>query len=644
MKTLLSISLAVFFSVASGLASAVPSDTAHWYMKHSYDVLKYKLDFDLYHCYASPYPKSFSAKEVITARVDTALNMIRLNAVNASLQIDSVGMAGIAFTHVSDTLKIQLNRTYLPGEEFSVRVCYQHKNVADNAFYVSNGYVYTDFPPEGARKVFPCWDRPSDKALTDITVKVPAGVRLGSTGHLSDSTLIADTLRYHWISIDPCATYLVTFTSKAGFGISKKYWHQPANPSDSLPILLYYNTGDNITNARNVIPLITDYFVSRFGPYPFEKIGFATLNGSFPWGGMENQTMVNLMPNGYSDNSLLAHEHSHQWFGDMITCGTWADIWLNEGFATFCDKLYMENTGGYFLYKTSMNGLANYYLSHNPGLPLYNPGWALHTPSSALLYSTGLIYDKGACVLHQLRYVMGDSLFFLAMKNYATDTNLQFGNAVTLDFIAAVNQAGGEDYQWFFDEWVYAPNHPVYANTYNIRDLGAGQWRVDLELKQTQTNTVFFRMPAEVKISFSDASDTLLKVSHDSNPQEYSFTFSKQPSTLVFDPNRNILLKQAGTVVGIDERPVTQGIRLFQNEPNPFRGSTKVRYSLPAGGKIGLTLCDSSGRLIRTLKEGDQEAGTYSLELDMQGMEAGIYLLNLECGGIAEVRRIILLK
>jgi aminopeptidase N len=613
-------------------------------MKHSFDVLSYKLNLDIYHCYTSPYPKDFTAKEVITIRADSALNAIRLNAVNSSLQIDSVRQAGVSFTHSNDTLNIQLNRTYQAGEQASIRISYKHKNVSDNAFYASGGCVFTDCPPEGARKWFPCWDRPSDKAMSDITVKVPLNVRLGSTGMLSDSTVTADTIYYHWVNTDQVATYLITLTSKAGFSIRKRFWHHLDNPDDSIPMCFYYLSGENIANADSVVPSITGFYSAKFGEYPFVKIGFATLNNTFPWGGMENQTMVNLLPGGYGDNSLLAHEHSHQWFGDMITCGTWADIWLNEGFATYCDKLYTEKVYGYIAYKTAMIGLANYYLYHNPGIPIYNPLWAIHTPSSDLLYSTPLIYDKGASVLHQLRYVLGDSIFFSAMKAYALDTLLRFGDAVTEDFIAKVNEVSAQDLQWFFDEWVYAPNHPVYENTYNINDNGNGTWRMNLELRQNQTNTVFFRMPVQLKVVFTDATDTLFSVMNDINPEEYSFVFTKQPATLTFDPDRNILLKQATTIVGLNRQDNKEGYCLFQNEPNPFRGTTSIRFSIPEASQVSLEILDSTGKTIRTILNKHQPAGQYRLEFSDEDLAPGLYCIQMKAALFSETKKIIVLK
>lgn len=639
--------LTTLLLVLTGMASASTvstADTAHFYMKHSYDVLKYSVDMDMYNCYLSPYPKTFYAKMVVNLRVDSALSQIMLNARFNSLGIDSVSLAAISFTHTNDTLKLQLDRTYQPGEVLNVKICYHHKNVTDNALYVSNDYIFTDFPPEGARKVFPCWDRPSDKAKWDLRIKVPLNVRVGSVGMLADSTINADTLIYHWVTEIPAATYLVTISSKKNFLIQKDYWNNPEDPSDSVPVSIYYKSGESLTNINNVLHPITDFYASKFGTYPFEKIGYATLNASFPWGGMENQTMINLMPGGYNDANLIAHEHSHQWFGDMITCGTWADIWLNEGFATYCQNLWVEHNSGYSVYKTSMNNLANYYLAHNPHLPLYNPSWAIHTPSSNLLYSTALVYDKGACVLFQLRYVLGDSLFFKVMHDYANDTAFMYKNAVTEEFVAKVNQVTGEDMNWFFDAWVYAPNHPVYENTYEIIDSGNGNWKVKLMINQTQTNSVFFRMPVEIGINFTDGSDTLITVMNDVNNQLCEFTFQLQPATLTFDPNRNILLKQAATIVGIRTGNLKPGFDLEQNRPNPFNTSTSIVYHSGAPCNVKVSIIDSSGKIVQTLVNRKHEQGRYEIFVANEGLNPGLYLLEMEAGTFRETKKMVVTK
>jgi aminopeptidase N len=623
---------------------SLPVDTAHFYMKHSYDVQKYQLDMNVCSSFSAPYPKSFEVKEVITFRVDSALNSIKLNAVNSSLQVDSVGMAGISFTHLSDTLTIVLNRTYQPGEIVNIRISYQHKNVIDNAFYASGGYVFTDFPPEGARKVFPCWDRPSDKAFTDISVKVPLNVRLGSTGHLADSTIIADTIKYHWVSDDPVATYLVTLSSKVSYLIYSTWWKHLANPDDSIPVNLYYRSGEVIETAKNLITPLTDFFSQKFGDYPFEKIGFATLSSAFPWGGMENQTMVNLMPGGYTQEDLIAHEHSHQWFGDLITCGTWADIWLNEGFGTYCQKLWTENAHGYTAYKNQMNAIANAYLAQNPGWPIYNPGWAIETPPSGQLYSTPVIYNKGACVLFQLRYVLGDSTFFSIMNSYSTDTNFMFKNAVTEDFIQKVNEVSGQDMQWFFDEWVYEPNHPVYANAYFIDYPGNGSWLISLTIEQIQTNTVFFRMPVEIKISFTDGTDTVVRIINDMNPQLFQWNFSKQPVSLVFDPNRNILLKQATTIVGLRDNPDFTGYNLYQNEPNPFTDLTTIRYDIPKRSNVKISIIDGQGKVIMIPVNEKHDPGKYRFDLTNEILVPGVYIYKLDSEDYSQSRKMIIVK
>jgi aminopeptidase N len=549
-RTIISLSLLVICSSLACHASNYQyADSAYIYHERSYDILKYTLAIDLYSCYDPPFPKSFKAREVITFRIDTSIRMIRLDASNGSLLIDSIAMAGVSFKHASDTLTIRLNRIYQKGEVVSIRICYRHKDTADHAFYAGDGYAFFDLPAEGARKVFPCRDIPSCKAKWELTARVPVAVRLGSNGSLADSVISGDTLYYHWISHDPMSTYLMTLTSAKDYKIDIKYWHKPWHPMDSIPVRFYYQGSEHPAPVENIIIPLADFYSRMFGDYPFEKIGFATLNWLFQWGGMENQTMINLQKDGWHE-ILAAHEFSHQWFGDLITCGTWADIWLNESFATYCEALWLEHTKGYSAYKDHLATRATGYLNNNPGFPIYNQGWLYHTPPVHLLYNAAVIYNKGACTLHQLRYILGDSLFFRALHAYMTDTNFIYKNAVTADFISKVNRVSGKDYSWFFNEWVYSANHPVYKNTYEITKTARNKWTVSYEIKQTQSNAPFFRMPVEILIGFNDQSDTLIKIDNTVNPQLFQGSFTKHPISCSFDPYENILLKEASTEMG----------------------------------------------------------------------------------------------
>ena len=619
--------------------------------RHTYDVLNYELDLDVYNCFLSPYPKSYTATNVVTFRVDSTLNFIKLNAVNSSLVIDSVSMAGQSFTHAQDTLKIILNQTYTQGAIVNVKIYFRHNNIQDGAFYATNGVLFTDCEPEGARKWFPCWDKPSDKATLDLTARVPTSVKLGSNGRLADSTVSGGAIFYNWISRDPIATYIMVMTGKVNYNLDIVYWQSLSNPNDSIPIRFYWNAGESQTNLNNmkqkIIPMTT-HFSNVYGDYPFEKNGFATIqSGSgFTWGGMENQTLTSLCGNCWSEN-LIAHENAHMWFGDMISPGTWADIWLNEGFATFSEAIWREGYAGYSSYKSAINSDASYYLSANPGWPIYNPQWAIVTPPNSQLFNSAITYSKSGCVLHLLRYVLGDTMFFQAVKSYATDTvNFKNKSAVTADFITKMNQVTGQNLDWFFNQWVYEPNHPVYQNTYNIANLGGGSWRVIFTANQTQSNPAFFKMPLELKINFSSGPDTTIKVMNDVDNQSFSFIFNRQPTTLVFDPGNQIVLKQASTIQGI--KNLNTGIpdkyELHQNYPNPFNPVTLINFDIPQNGNVKLTVYDLTGREMSVLVNEFKNAGSYEAAFDGSFLASGIYYYRIEAGSFEVTKKMSLIK
>jgi aminopeptidase N len=600
--------------------------------RHSFDVIHYLLTIDLYNNYTSPYDKSYSASNKVTLVADSVLTSISLNAVNTSLAIDSVIPSSISFTHTGDYLNLNLNQTYSVGDTVRFTIYYRHKNVSDGAFYCNNGFVFTDSEPIGARKWMPCWDLPGDKATFELKAKVPATVLLASNGLLQDSLKIADTIHYHWVSRDPSSTYLMIITSKDGFNLSTIYWHPLLHPQDSVPMRFYYNTGENPQGIINIMIPMLDFFSEKFTEHPFEKNGFATLSNEFAWGGMENQTLTSLCPNCWSE-MLAVHEFAHQWFGDLITCATWADVVLNEGFATYCESLWLEHTQGTAAYNTDVLSNANYYFSNNPGWALSNPDWAINIPSTDVLFNGATSYSKGACVLHQLRYVMGDTAFFNGLKSYTNDAvNFRFNTATIPDFITKMEQSSGLDLNWFMNEWFYVANHPLYQ----IETM-LGSTSVTTTI--SQSNPSYFKMPVELKYRFFDNTDTIIKVMNDVNNQVFNFTFAKQVTSFQFDPNRGIVLKEvASNVTKVSD---IEDILGFDVYPNPATQSVNIAIRLMSPETKTLTICNNLGQEIyRTILGADIRVSS----IPLAGFSAGIYTVKLSNETSSVIRRLAVTK
>ena len=609
--------------------------------KHKFDVLRYTLDIDLYDNFSSPYPHDFTATNIVQFRVDTALSEIKLNARNSTMSIQSVGMSGSTFTHADDTLTIVLDQMYVPGDTVEVFIDYLHLDVEDDDFYAGGGFVFTDCEPQGARSWFPNWDSPADKASLDLTAKVPYGVMLGSNGYLADSTTIADTTWFNWVSDNPVATYIMVITASNDWNLDIVYWDRPSG--GQMPIRFYYNDGEDPTYIQQQILPMADYFSDGFGEHPFEKDGFATLNYEFPWGGMENQTLTSLCTNCWYE-SLVAHEFAHQWFGDMISPGTWSDLWLNEGFATWSEAYWWESDGGYSAYKDDISGNASYYLGANPGWPIYNPEWANDPPPNSTLFNYAITYCKSSCVVHLLRYVLGDEAFFQAVHDYATDTvNFKYKSAVTEDFKNKIEESSGEELDWFFEQWVYGPNHPVYSNEYNIKDIGGGEWEVNFLVNQVQSNADFFKMPVELYIYFMNGSDTTIRVMNDENMQQFTFTFDVEPSTVFFDLHNEIVIKESSLSVGInDDSEISAAFSLGQNYPNPVKESTQITFSIPESTYVNLALFDVTGKKVMQLLYAKKQKGTHVVNANLADLNNGIYYYRLQAAGKHQSKRLLI--
>lgn len=607
-------------------------------IQRNYDVLKYKITVDLRNNYVYPYTRFFTGNVEIDIRLDSIAKYIELDANSQSITIDSIIGDVKSYQHSNNKLLINFNNTYLPEIETKLKIYYKHNDISDGAFYVNDGFVFTDCEPIGARNWFPCNDLPSDKALMELVAFTPSNVLLGSNGILADSVNYGSYIKYRWVSNQAIATYLIVITSRVNYKLDEFYVFDKWQ-NKNIPIRLYYNTGEAISDElKQSIINAYNYFSEKWYPHPFEKNGFATLNSDFSWGGMENQTLTSLCP-GCWDENLLIHEFAHQWFGDMVTCKTWADIWLNEGFATWAEAYWLERDGGYNAYLSDIKKKANYYLQNNPGYAIYNPSWADNLPNVNTLFNYAITYCKGASVVHLLRYTLGDTLFFKALNNYLNNNKLK--SATVYDFFAAVKQVSGEDYNWFLEQWLKTPNHPIYNNTYEILNFRIGS---KVKFKFYQTNSNFFKIPVKLKFIYMDGMDTTIKIWNNYNGEIVEFNFDKEVKQVVFDPLNEIVLKKATTVVGIEKNiseELNDDVTVY---PNPFNGNAVIKFIVKENSYVEIELYDILGKLYEKLTKTYYNKGEYQLKLDLNKNASGIFLVKYKINNKNGIKKLIYSK
>jgi len=510
------------------------------------NVIKYDLEFDLINTFQEPYPKTYSAVNVVSLMVNSTAGQITLNAENYSLIIDSVSGSGQTFVHENDLLKINLDKFYNSGDMFDVKIYFRHKEIFDTAYFAFKGLMYTDSETAGARRWFPCKDIPNDKVMLRLSARVPEKVLFVSNGLLVDSVYKNNSLHYTWETNIPISTYLIAMAGSKNYKLEVFNWKKLKPPYDNVEIRLYSQPGEtkfNYDNIKNKLPEMLEVFSKLYGDYPFEKIAFVTTDRNFPWGGMENQTLVTLCPDCWYE-SLIVHELVHQWFGDMITPNTWADIWLNEGFATFNEAIWDEYNKGPKEYKKNIQNEAMKYLSGDPGWELYNKDWAVSKPNDDVVFNSNVTYSKAASIVYMLRYVLGDSVFFDALQAYTDNPQFRFGNVTTSEFQAAVEQVSALDLDWFFSQWLMMPGFPEYEFNFTTEKSKNGKWKTDYTINQIQSNKIFYQMPVELKVKFTDGSEQLLKERNSYNFQTFNFEFDKEPERIIFDPNNWIVLKK----------------------------------------------------------------------------------------------------
>jgi aminopeptidase N len=618
------------------------------FVQRQFDVHFYRLNLDI-----RPENHSLQGTVIIEGvTLAPALQHLKIDLF-ANMVVESViqNGASLNFQRSGNRLDIQLSAPLQSGEPFSIEIFYHGNPQAAGlgAFnwseFQGNPRIWTLSEPYGAPAWWPCKDDPADKAdSVFLNITVPNNLTAASNGLLTAIIPAPDSRHtYSWETRYPISTYLV-FTAIADYAEFSD-WYVTAS-GDSMP-LQYYVFPELLEAAQEDFSVTAEMlcaFSALFGEYPFadEKYGMASVPGG---ASMEHQTLTTLnvkhITGTHSGQYAIAHELAHQWFGDYITMLRWPHIWLNEGFATYGEALWEEYRYGKEAYHRYINNKDEGYFE--------DALFVADTTDLRALFSR-TVYHKGALVLHMLRGVLGDSLFFAVLKQYAANPVLAYGNAVTEDFQRICETVSGRDLSWFFEQWVYRPGRPVYEYRWESSNAGP-PFRTVLEISQENTqpenNTLPYKMPLQIRLAGS-GSDTLLTIWDSLPVQEFQFLTDFFPDQLEIDPQEWVLKKlrriEEGEFSGIPIR-----FKLSQNFPNPFNATTTILYGVPAPAYVRIEIFDLVGRKVYAPQTEKVYTGFHRFTWDGNDntgnpLPSGIYFYRFSDGKSSLTRKMLLIR
>ncbi len=479
------------------------------------------------------------------------------------LTVESVvyNSSSLPFSHESALLSITLDKTYSENEAIELIVYYQGNSDFGGSSFFGDSFgqinidgkpmIWSLSVPYSARDWWPCKDTAEDKPDSmDIFYTVPEEMIAASNGRLVSKTISNNKATFHWKLDYPIAPYLVCLNAYEFVEHNSEYI---SSLNDTLPIT-FYVTPSHFEATKTNFDLIPDYigiYASLFGEYPFMNEKFAQAETPIG-GGMEHQTMVALgdVTNsaGQYSSGLIAHELSHMWWGDMITCASFKDVWLNEGFATYSEALIREAVEGKEAYFEEMN--FNAYKGQGT---IYVPD----TTDAFRIFNGNLSYAKASWVLHMLRKVTGDSSFFEIFKSWYADPLIQYSTATTADFQNIAEKVSGLKLEKFFQQWIYGEYFPKYSYGFKSQESG-DQFIVTVFIDQIQDNTGLFWMPIDLQMI--SGTDTITYSILDSlQSQQFEFSLPFSPEIVELDPH-NWILKE--TKAKLIEPSLNQGILL----------------------------------------------------------------------------------
>ncbi|MCE7974396.1 MAG: M1 family peptidase [Leptolyngbya sp. PLA1] len=413
--------------------------------------------------------------------------------------------------------------------------------------------IHSQGEPEVNSRWFPCHDFPNERLTTELLVTVEDGYEVVSNGRLLDASKGADgRVTWHWLQDKPHTTYLVALAI-AKFGVIDLGGPESGRPGLSIPVYTPLGTEKNVRESFANTPTMIALFERLFDePYPWDKYAQVIVR-DFAAGGMENTSATFLMPGvaGAADrgdhDDLISHELGHQWFGDLVTCHGWAHLWLNEGWASYCEALWAEHYNREGEPRKPDAGRDAYFrqiLQSIRGQRGRNRGTAPTQPAmvsnrysdpDAVFSKADDPYGKGCVVLHMLRERVGDEAFFKATA--ACLDRFKFGYAETDDFRRVFEEVSGQSLRRFFDQWCYRPGMARLAVDLEWNDATRA---LGVTIEQTQRidrlNPAYvFSLP--IYLRYEDGTDEWIDLAVESGTTTGSFSLKAKPSAVTVDPN-----------------------------------------------------------------------------------------------------------
>lgn len=500
----------------------------------------------------------------------------------------------VSANHSGNTLQYIFDTPVIAGEEIKAQIFYHGTPDQSGGGVTNRNYTqwnkdvtWTLSESFHAMEWWPCKQVMSDKIdSVYLFFTCDNDCMVGSNGLLKNVVDLPDNKhRFEWKSYYPINYYLISF-SVAEYQDYSIY----AKPEGTDSVLIQNFVFDNDTylsankDAIDETIGLIELFSDKFGLYPFanEKYGHSL---SDIWGGMEHQTMTTL--NTFNFN-LVSHELGHMWFGDYVTCATWQDIWINEGFASYTEYVALENLKGYQEAQSWMRDAMNSALEETHG-SVYIPFEQAFNESR--IFSGSLSYDKGAVLLHMLRYeINNDELFFSSLQNYLSE----YADSVATgdDFKSALEFNTGMSFDAFFEQWYYGRGYPKFS-------IGYTQMNDTLFMTVTETTSSsepdIFQIHVDYKIIHENG-DTTVRLYQSENIETFKIPISETVSNIIVDPD-NWILNQQGTIDSV----VSPGSdpSLFSIYPNPAIEALNVRFNekLYASEKT-IEIIDLTGRSV----------------------------------------------